>query len=300
MSILSFYADSFNESNDLAVMSQFMSARAEYRVFLDLSWTMILLANQTITSLPAYIPKPTYAKELIANATSIYLRNYYGMLLEVSGGTIQKYTVSTMLAAETDLYSSQASAFNYAKRAFEYAKSYGSEQERVWNMRVLQMNSQFGIAVLIVVIFAVTSSAYSIGPGILAVCRRLRRRLEGANWWPGVTEEFEKERSLNILLRTSGTLIGAIVALLVIMSVLNSLFASQGMAINLQFAMSFIGGFLGPIITLTLSLVSGAIALFLGPGKKRQWMGFLCFFFFIAGALFFAMLAYALQISLKV
>ena len=71
MSMTSYAAGFFNDSITQSVWSEFMAARAEYRVFLDMAWQRILLANQTIASIPRNIPQPTFAVQLLSNATSI-------------------------------------------------------------------------------------------------------------------------------------------------------------------------------------------------------------------------------------
>lgn len=275
-----------------------MAARAEYRVFLDMSWQRILLANQTITSIPRHIPQPTYAVELLANATSIYRQYYYAQLLGVIGGETYDAEIQALLSAEGPLYSSQGSAFSYATRALQYAQTYRVEQERVWNALTLQMNSQFGFAVLVVICLAVIASALAMAKPIISLAREIRARLGAAHWLPGVTAEFEKEQNLNALLRTSGTLLTAVVALLVIVNILNSIYISQGLSINPIFAISYLGGFLGPIITLTFSIISGGVGLFIGPGKKKQWAGLLSFYLFIMGAALFVIIVYGLQRAL--
>jgi hypothetical protein len=294
----------FNNSIRFARLSRFFAVRAEYRVFLDLASAMILRANETIASIPAGIPEPQYAEKLLATAKSTYLNYHYGYLLDFQSGEVEEYEINSLFEAEKMLFSNENSAFNYASQAMRDAQSHRVREEVSLRKRTLEINSQFSLAVMVVLLFAAVASIYSIRPLILALARRTenRRKRLGerlAVAFPQFLGELEKDSNLNILLRTCGTLLGAVASLLVILYVLNSIYASRGMIIGLGWAMAVLGGFLGPVIILTLSLICGLFARFVEPGPARRFAGFVSIWLFLLGATLFAAVAYAIQQAIQ-
>ena len=282
VSMREFDASFYNDSTRFARLSRFFAARAEYRVFLNLAWTMIIRANDTIASIPTDIPKPQYAKELLTTANSTYWKCHYGWMLEVQGGDVGEYEVNNMLAAEKMLFSNPESAFNYASKAMRNAESYRATEEVKQRKSIQEINSQFNLAFTVVFFFAAVASVYSIRPIILGLARRTergRRRLDRqiTSAFRQFARELEKKSNLDILLRTCGALLSTVASLLVILYILNSIYASRGMIINIGFAMTVLGGLLGPVIVLALSLVCGVLARFSGAGRIGQIVAFVSF-----------------------
>jgi phage shock protein PspC (stress-responsive transcriptional regulator)/uncharacterized membrane protein YqaE (UPF0057 family) len=148
------------------------------------------------------------------------------------------------------------------------------------------------------------ASVYSIRPIILGLAgrtekwrRRTSQRIGGT--FRGFGKEFERKRNLDVLLRTCGTLLGSVASLLVILYILNSIFVSHGYLVDLRFATTVLGGLLGPIVILALSLTFGVISLDLGPGPRRQVIAFVSFCLFILGTVYFPGVMYAIQQAMQ-
>ncbi|MFI5449647.1 MAG: hypothetical protein ACHQ03_07780 [Candidatus Bathyarchaeia archaeon] len=295
-----FYNDSMRDS----ITAQFLADRAAYRISLDLAWQAIESANNTLNGIPTNIPQPTEAHELLDNATTIYNQYLYEYYLEIPRLTTLQITdksnANFLEEAKPKLYSDPNSAYNYARKALVFSEKYREDQENALSVRMSLVNAYMFAAIPTILVLVAIATVYTVRDPILFVSRRAKRRFRPILASATTVEDtFGRRENIDILMRTTGTLLTGVVAIIGILSILNSIYVSIGARLNVGFATSTIIDFLWPIISFAVSLLSGGFALVSGSSRKRKWFGWFAFLLFAVGTVAFAFFAWLLLTSLS-
>jgi hypothetical protein len=299
----------YNSSYQSGVFGEFYAVRATYRMVLDVTYSAIQSANQTLMAIPKEIGKPPEAIELLGNATAIYKNAFYPSMLQVgiagSGISIDsssRIAANTLQTAIQVLYYSTGSAYSYASKALHFINEYISEQETARSFQTHLYQSQLVLLILFVLAFCVVTVWYTTRKALERGAIVIGRRLRGFGLRIlGIMGKCADQKNLDIMLRTTGTLLSTVIALVAIVYFLSSIYASEGLRINLQFVSSTFGGFLLPAALLTSALIFGLFALTLSTKGDHIWRSAFAsigFYLFFLGGAFFVLTVYQLLVAI--
>lgn len=251
----------YNMSLRQACSSLFLAARSKYRVYLNMTNLRIQKANETIQSIPWHLGKPSYAIDILQNATKIYrdqeILSYFESDLYAEDVFQQyestQYVVYTrMEEAIKELFLNSQSAYNLAAKAEGLGILYQNEQNQIFFSISLTVAACLGLSFVAGIVLGVYS-----GP-------RFRRRI--SNWRKkrrAINIPFEylsdtERRYCVIIIETSGVLVTAILTLGAITGAVMQ---------QVKFVYTFIGYMFEYALPFILSAILGIATLYID--KKR-------------------------------
>lgn len=113
---------SYDEAKKCAYYSWFLAERASFRIYVNMTWTMIQEANETIKNMPSYIEKPSVAQNTLKKSIDKFRSWSVPVVFGVNGPSfhLKGYAVS-MNYNKKPLYLDDDSAYQLARRAKEEA-----------------------------------------------------------------------------------------------------------------------------------------------------------------------------------
>jgi len=259
-----FQAENYNSSLRQACNSLFYAARAEYRIYLNMTYLSLQEANETIQRIPWYLGKPWYAMDVLENATKIHDKNAIYDYFErdlYHPDVYQQYESTNYVVyqrmdnAIEELFSGEYSAYNLAIKAKGLAIGYQVEQQRI-----------FTPIFMIVVVCLLLSFGLGL---VLGVYRGHRVRKRISEWWsrrkerPQPTEEelSENERKYCLLIvEASGALVTALI----------TIGAMVGAVLQyVKYVYMFIGYMLGFALPFVVSGILGFLTLLRGTKSQK-------------------------------
>lgn len=113
---------SYGEAKKCAYYSWFLAERASFRIYVNMTWTMIQDANETIKNMPSYIEKPSVAQNTLKKSIDKFRSWSVPVVFGVNGASfhLKGYAVS-MNYNKKPLYLDDDSAYQLARRAKEEA-----------------------------------------------------------------------------------------------------------------------------------------------------------------------------------
>jgi hypothetical protein len=114
--------ESYDEAKKCAYYSWFLAERASFRIYVNMTWTMIQDANDTIKNIPHYIEKPSVAQNTLKNSIDKFKSWSIPVVFGVNGPSfhLKGYAVS-MNYNKKPLYLDEDSAYQLARLAKEEA-----------------------------------------------------------------------------------------------------------------------------------------------------------------------------------
>jgi hypothetical protein len=113
---------SYDEAKKCAYYSWFLAERASFRIYVNMTWTMIQDANETIKNMPSYIEKPSIVQNTLKKSIDKFRSWSIPIVFGVNGPSthLKGYAVS-MNYNKQPLYLDDDSAYQLARRAKEEA-----------------------------------------------------------------------------------------------------------------------------------------------------------------------------------
>ena len=113
---------SYDEAKKCAYYSWFLAERASFRIYVNMTWTMIQDANETIENMPSYIEKPSVAQNTLKKSIDKFKSWSIPLVFGVNEPSfyLKGYAVS-MNYNKKPLYLDDDSAYQLARRAKEEA-----------------------------------------------------------------------------------------------------------------------------------------------------------------------------------
>jgi hypothetical protein len=111
---------SYDEAKKCAYYSWFLAERASFRIYVNMTWTMIQDANETIKNMPDYIEAPSVAQNSLKNSIDKFKSWSIPVVFGVNEPSfhLKGYAVS-MNYNKKPLYMDEDSAYHLARRAKE-------------------------------------------------------------------------------------------------------------------------------------------------------------------------------------
>jgi hypothetical protein len=113
---------SYDEAKQSAYYSWFLAERASFRIYVNVTWTMIRDANETIKNMPSYIEKPSVAQNTLKKSIDKFKSWSIPLVFGVNEPSfhLKGYAVS-MNYNKKPLYLDDDSAYQLARQAKEEA-----------------------------------------------------------------------------------------------------------------------------------------------------------------------------------
>ncbi|WP_455278144.1 hypothetical protein [[Eubacterium] cellulosolvens] len=124
--------ESYDEAKKCAYYSWFLAERASFRIYVNMTWTMIQDANETIKNMPNYIEKSLVAQNTLKQSIDKFRSWSIPVVFGVNGPSfhLKGYAVS-MNYNKKPLYLDEDSAYHLARRAKEEALIHLTNQKNI-------------------------------------------------------------------------------------------------------------------------------------------------------------------------